>query len=133
MLHDDGADRGTAGEGQSRQPPASHPGAGGGFSGSDRSFHPLPQVPLLTAWKGRLCARLNVTSEAALSWYLARARRLRQELGAAYVVFEGAEGDAFLEQAVPPPPELAGDRYTTALAAALATLGNATIISAGAR
>ncbi|NXE14262.1 SP15 protein, partial [Lophotis ruficrista] len=90
-------------------------------------------VPLLTTWKGRLCARLNVTSEAALGWYLARVWRLRQALGAAYVVFEGAEGNAFLEQGVPPPPELAGDRYTEMLAAALATLGNATIISAGAR
>ncbi|XP_042641132.1 SITS-binding protein-like [Tyto alba] len=89
-------------------------------------------VPLLTTWKGRLCARLNVTSEAALNWFLARARRLRQALGAAYVVFEGAEGNAFLEQAVPPPAELAGDRYTAALAAALAALGNATVISAGA-
>lgn len=69
----------------------------------------------------------------ALSWYLARARRLRQVLGAAYVVFEGAEGNAFLEQDVPPPAELMGDRYTGALAAALATLGNATVISAGAR
>ncbi|XP_069660500.1 SITS-binding protein [Haliaeetus albicilla] len=90
-------------------------------------------VPLLTTWKGQLCARLNITSEAALSWYLARARRLRQVLGAAYVVFEGAEGNAFLEQDVPPPAELMGDRYTGALAAALATLGNATVISAGAR
>ncbi|NXF66320.1 SP15 protein, partial [Ciccaba nigrolineata] len=89
-------------------------------------------VPLLTTWKGRLCARLNVTSELALSWYLARAQRLRQALGAAYVVFEGAEGNVFLERAVPPPAELAGDRYTAALAAALAVLGNATIISAGA-
>ncbi|XP_074698109.1 SITS-binding protein-like [Strix aluco] len=89
-------------------------------------------VPLLTTWKGRLCARLNVTSELALSWYLARAQRLRQALGAAYVVFEGAEGNVFLERAVPPPAELAGDRYTAALAAALAALGNATIISAGA-
>ncbi|NXI36874.1 SP15 protein, partial [Galbula dea] len=90
-------------------------------------------VPLLTTWKGKLCARLNVTSEVALSWYLARTRRLRQALGATYVMFEGAEGNAFLEQAVPPPAELAGDRYTTELAAALATLGNSTVISAGAR
>ncbi|XP_040464735.1 SITS-binding protein-like [Falco naumanni] len=89
-------------------------------------------VPLLTTWKGRLCARLNVTSEVALSWYLARAQRLRQALGATYMVFEGAEGNAFLEQAVPPPTELVGDRYTEALAAALATLGNTTVISAGA-
>ncbi|NWS48570.1 SP15 protein, partial [Probosciger aterrimus] len=90
-------------------------------------------IPLLTTWKGQLCARLNVTSEAALSWYLARARRLQQALGATYMVFEGAEGNAFLEQAVPPPAELEGDRYTRVLAEALATLGNATIISAGAR
>ncbi|NXC21402.1 SP15 protein, partial [Corythaeola cristata] len=90
-------------------------------------------IPLLSTWKGRLCARLNVTSEAALGWYLARARRLRQALGAAYVVFEGAEGNVFLERGVPPPAELVGDRYTGALAAALATLGNATVISAGAR
>ncbi|XP_054246667.1 SITS-binding protein-like [Indicator indicator] len=90
-------------------------------------------VPLLTTWKGQLCARLNITSEAALGWYLARARRLRQALGAAFVAFEGAEGNAFLEQDLQPPPELAGDSYTTALAAALATLGNATVISAGAR
>lgn len=98
-----------------------------------RNFHSLMQVPLLTTWKGRLCARLNVTSKAALSWYLARARHLRQALGATYMVFEGAEGNAFLEQAVPPPAELAGDQYTGVLAAALATLGNATVISAGAR
>ncbi|NXF33462.1 SP15 protein, partial [Nyctibius bracteatus] len=90
-------------------------------------------VPLLTTWKGQLCARLNVTSEAALSWYLARVRHLRQALGAAYVAVEGAEGNAFLEQALPPPAELAGDRYTEVLAAALATLGNAIVISAGAR
>ncbi|NXR11852.1 SP15 protein, partial [Semnornis frantzii] len=90
-------------------------------------------VPLLTRWKGQLCARLNVSSQAALGWYLTRARRLRQALGASYVAFEGAEGNAFLEQDVQPPPELAGDRYITALAAALAGLGNATVISAGAR
>ncbi|XP_008504287.2 LOW QUALITY PROTEIN: SITS-binding protein [Calypte anna] len=89
-------------------------------------------IPLLTMWRGQLCARLNVTSKVALSWYLARARRLQQELGATYVAFEGVEGNSFLEQAVPPPPELEGDRYTQALVAALARLGNATIISAGA-
>ncbi|NXX75133.1 SP15 protein, partial [Urocolius indicus] len=90
-------------------------------------------VPLLTRWKGHLCARLNVTSAAALSWYLERAQRLRHDLGAAYVVFEGAEGNAFLQQAVPPPIELAGDQYIEVLATALATLGNATVISAGTR
>ncbi|XP_017588256.1 PREDICTED: SITS-binding protein-like [Corvus brachyrhynchos] len=90
-------------------------------------------IPLLTTWKGQLCARLNVTSEAALGWYLARARRLRQALGATYVAFEGVEGNSFLEQDVPAPTELAGDGYTEVLAAALATLGNGTVISAGTR
>ncbi|NXM68838.1 SP15 protein, partial [Serilophus lunatus] len=90
-------------------------------------------IPLLTTWKGQLCARLNATSEVALGWYLARARRLRQALGATYVFFEGVEGNSFLEQDVPPPAQLAGDGYTRALAAALATLGNGTIVSAGAR
>ncbi|NXV83674.1 SP15 protein, partial [Atlantisia rogersi] len=90
-------------------------------------------VPLLTTWRGQLCARLNVTSEAALTWYLARARGLRQALGATYMVFEGAEGNAFLEQAVPPPAELVCDQYIGVLAEALATLGNSTVISAGAR
>ncbi|NWQ69494.1 SP15 protein, partial [Neopipo cinnamomea] len=89
-------------------------------------------IPLLTTWKGQLCARLNVTSEAALGWYLARARRLRQALGATYVIFEGVEGNSFLEQDVPPPAELAGDGYTRVLAAALVTLGNGTVVSAGA-
>lgn len=108
-------------------------GLAGYLKGLTHVFHPFLQVPLLTTWKGRLCARLNVTSEAALSWYLARAWALRRALGATYVVFEGAEGNTFLEQAMSPPAELAGDRYVGALAAALATLGNATIISAGAR
>ncbi|NXK42461.1 SP15 protein, partial [Piprites chloris] len=89
-------------------------------------------IPLLTTWKGQLCARLNVTSEAALAWYLARARSLRHALGATFVIFEGVEGNSFLEQGVPPPSELAGDGYTRVLAAALATLGNGTIVSAGA-
>ncbi|NXJ68010.1 SP15 protein, partial [Rostratula benghalensis] len=102
-------------------------GQGGGFWLSLQ-----PPVPLLTLWKGRLCARLNVTSEVALSWFLARARRLRQALGATYVVVEGAEGNVLQDQALPPPPEPAGDRYTGVLAAALVALGNRTVISAGA-
>ncbi|POI22487.1 hypothetical protein CIB84_013765, partial [Bambusicola thoracicus] len=89
-------------------------------------------IPLLTTWKGQLCARLNITNEAALSWYLSRARGLRHKLGATYVIFEGAEGNAFLEQAMSPPAELAGDQYAEMLAAALVTLGNATVISVGA-
>lgn len=121
------------GMGAARHPAALHPGISRIFYGSDRDFLPPPQIPLLTTWKGQLCARLNVTSEAALGWYLARARRLRQALGATYVAFEGVEGNSFLEQDVPAPAELAGDGYTEVLAAALATLGNGTVISAGTR
>ncbi|NXU33914.1 SP15 protein, partial [Drymodes brunneopygia] len=109
---------------------------GGEAAGYWLSRQPRPggsSIPLLTTWKGQLCARLNVTSGAALRWYLARARRLRQALGAAYVAFEGVEGNSFLELDVPAPAELAGDGYTEVLAAALATLGNGTIISAGTR
>ncbi|KAF2974523.1 hypothetical protein EK904_000476, partial [Melospiza melodia maxima] len=109
---------------------------GGEAAGYWLSRQPRPgasSIPLLTTWKGQLCARLNVTSEAALGWYLARARRLRQALGATYMAFEGVEGNSFLEQDVPAPAELEGDRYTEVLAAALATLGNGTIVSAGSR
>ncbi|XP_023784443.1 SITS-binding protein-like [Cyanistes caeruleus] len=109
---------------------------GGEATGYWLSRQPRPggsSIPLLTTWKGQLCARLNVTSEAALGWYLARARHLRQALGATYVAFEGVEGNSFLEQDVPAPAELAVDGYTEVLAAALATLGNGTIISAGSR
>uniref|UniRef100_A0A8C9MZ58 Glycosyl hydrolase family 31 C-terminal domain-containing protein n=1 Tax=Serinus canaria TaxID=9135 RepID=A0A8C9MZ58_SERCA len=109
---------------------------GGEAAGYWLSRQPRPgasSIPLLTTWKGQLCARLNVTSEAALGWYLDRAQRLRQALGATYVAFEGVEGNSFLEQDVPAPAELEGDGYTEALAAALVTLGNGTIISAGSR
>lgn len=113
--------------------PALHPTFFGCFRGLTDIPHHLLQIPLLTTWKGQLCARLNVTNEAALSWYLSRARGLRHKLGATYVIFEGAEGNAFLEQAMSPPAELAGDQYAEMLAAALVTLGNATVISVGAR
>ncbi|NWU49447.1 SP15 protein, partial [Dromas ardeola] len=106
----------------SLQPPVSHPPP-----------PPRPPVPPKPKLKLNNCPQRGATLEAALGWFLARAQRLRQALGAAYVVFEGAEGNALLERAVPPPAELVGDWYTAALAAALATLGNTTIISAGAR
>ncbi|NXC98584.1 SP15 protein, partial [Certhia familiaris] len=109
---------------------------GGEAAGYWLSRQPRPggsSIPLLTTWKGQLCARLNVTSEAALGWYLARAQHLQQALGATYMAFEGVEGNSFLEQDVPAPTELAGDGYSEVLAAALATLGNGTVISAGTR
>ncbi|XP_061465906.1 SITS-binding protein-like isoform X2 [Rhineura floridana] len=39
-------------------------------------------VPLLTRWKGEFSARLNVTSQAAVLWYMDRVSLLRQHLGA---------------------------------------------------
>ncbi|XP_062432344.1 SITS-binding protein-like [Rhea pennata] len=96
-------------------------------------LHPEGSVPLLTHWKGQLSTRLNTTSEAAVSWFLARARHLQQVLGAEHAVLEGAEGNAYFEQGVQPPTELEGDHYAGALAAMAVALGNATIITAGAR
>ncbi|KAJ7344291.1 hypothetical protein JRQ81_000241 [Phrynocephalus forsythii] len=90
-------------------------------------------VPLLTRWKGQFSARLNVTSQAAILWYMEQARLLKQQLGAEYVVFEGGEGNLFVEQAIPPPTELRGERYLCSLALMAAALGNSSIISAGSR
>lgn len=93
----------------------------------------LLQVPLLTKWKGQLSVQLNVTSQAAVLWYLDRVSLLKQRLGAEYVVFEGGENNPFLEQAIPPPLELRGDKYICTLASMAATLGDSSIISAGTR
>ncbi|XP_053098744.1 SITS-binding protein-like isoform X2 [Hemicordylus capensis] len=90
-------------------------------------------APLLTKWKGQFSARLNVTSQAAVLWYMDQVNLLRQRLGAEYVVFEGGEGNLFMEQAIPPPMGLKGDNYICTLALIAATLGNSSIISAGTR
>ncbi|KYO41584.1 SITS-binding protein [Alligator mississippiensis] len=90
-------------------------------------------APLLTTWKGQFSVRLNVTSNAAVSWYLERVSLLLQKLGATYVTFEGGEGNMFLEQAIHPPRGLEGDKYVCILALMASTLGNSTIISAGTR
>nr|XP_025969995.1 SITS-binding protein-like [Dromaius novaehollandiae] len=94
---------------------------------------PGASVPLLARWKGQLAARLDATSEAAASWLVARAGRLRRALGAEHAALEGAEGNAYLEQGLRPPAGLQGDGYAAALAAVAATLGNATVVTAGAR
>ncbi|XP_039187194.1 SITS-binding protein-like isoform X3 [Crotalus tigris] len=39
-------------------------------------------VPLLTKWKGQFSACLNVTSQAAVLWYLGQVKLLKQQLGA---------------------------------------------------
>ncbi|KAM7165127.1 SITS-binding protein-like [Macrochelys suwanniensis] len=87
-------------------------------------------TPLLTKWKGQFSVRLNVTNDAARTWYMDRVSLLWQRLGAQYVTFEGAEGNTFAEQAIQPPRELEGDKYIGMFALMAATLGNSTIISA---
>nr|XP_060625901.1 SITS-binding protein-like isoform X1 [Anolis sagrei ordinatus] len=87
-------------------------------------------VPLLTRWKGQFSARLNVTNQAAVLWYMDQVRLLKQQLGAEYVAFEGGEGNLFMEQAILPPPELRGDTYAYTLALMAATLGNTSISAA---
>lgn len=91
------------------------------------------QMPLLTKWQGQFSAKLNVTSQAAVLWYMDRVSFLKHRLGAEYVVFEGGEGNLFMEQAIPPPLELSGDKYICMLALMAATMGNSSIISAGTR
>ncbi|XP_033012171.1 SITS-binding protein-like [Lacerta agilis] len=90
-------------------------------------------VPLLTRWKGQFSAQLNVTSWAAVLWYMDQVSLLRQRLGAEYLVFESGEGNWFMEQAIPPPTQLGGDKYIHILASMAAALGNSSIISAGTR
>ncbi|XP_025937866.1 SITS-binding protein-like [Apteryx rowi] len=96
-------------------------------------LRPEGSVPLLSPWKGQLAARLDATSEAAVSWFVARAGRLRQALGAEHAALEGAEGNAYLERGLQPPGRLRGDGYAEALAAVAARLGNGTVVTAGAR
>ncbi|KAF7245499.1 SITS-binding protein [Varanus komodoensis] len=90
-------------------------------------------VPLLSRWRGQLSARLNVTSQAAVLWYMDQVNFLKQRLGAEYVIFEGGEGNLFLEHAIPPPTELKEDNYICILALIAVTLGNSSVISAGTR
>ncbi|XP_074852106.1 SITS-binding protein-like [Carettochelys insculpta] len=87
-------------------------------------------APLLLKWKGQFSVRLNVTNDAARSWYMDRVSLLWQSLGAQYVNFEGAEGNPFAEQAIQPLQGLEGDKYISIFALMAATLGNSTVISA---
>nr|XP_056707675.1 SITS-binding protein-like [Euleptes europaea] len=90
-------------------------------------------APLLTKRKGQFFVRLNVTTQAAVLWFMDRVRLLKQRMGAEYVVLEGGEGNLFMEQAIQPPVELKGDKYIYILALIAATLGNSSIMSAGTR
>nr|XP_020639835.1 SITS-binding protein-like [Pogona vitticeps] len=100
----------------------SHHSESGGYS-----------VPLLTRWKGQFSACLNLTSQAAVLWYMDQVRFLKHQLGAEYVVFEGGEGNLFMEQAIPAPTKLRGEKYLHILTLMAAALGNSSIISAGTR
>ncbi|XP_063802161.1 myogenesis-regulating glycosidase [Pseudophryne corroboree] len=91
------------------------------------------QAPILTKWKGQFSVRLNVTSKDAVNWYFNKVNNLRNKLGAQYIIFEGAEGNTFLEQSMQPPKGLEGDRYAEYLAKAIAQLGKSAIITASAR
>ncbi|MEE6499360.1 hypothetical protein FKM82_003422 [Ascaphus truei] len=90
-------------------------------------------APVLTKWKGQFSGRLNITSEAAVKWYLNTVSTLRKKLGAEYMTFEGVEGNTFMEQSIQPPKGLEGDSYTGFLALLAAKLGNSTIITASTR
>ncbi|KAM4723215.1 SITS-binding protein-like [Rhinophrynus dorsalis] len=90
-------------------------------------------VPVLTKWKNQFSVRLNITSEAAVKWYLNTVSMLKNKLGAEYVMFEGVEGNTFMEQSIQPPKGLEGDSYTGFLAALAAKFGNSTIITASTR
>ncbi|KAM8939164.1 SITS-binding protein-like [Pelodytes ibericus] len=89
--------------------------------------------PVLTKWNGQFSVRLNITSEAAVNWYLSTVSTLKQKLGAEYVMFEGVEGNTFVEQSMQLLMGLEGERYSGFLASLVAKLGNSTIITAGTR
>ncbi|XP_070591895.1 SITS-binding protein-like [Erythrolamprus reginae] len=90
-------------------------------------------VPLLAKWKGQFSACLNVTNRAAVLWYLDQVKLLKQQLGAKYVVFEGSEDNIFMDQVIPPPVELRGDKYIRILASIATMLGNSSIITGATR
>lgn len=91
-------------------------------------------TPILTKWKGQFSVRMNITNEAAIHWYFTNVHNLIKKLGAEYVIFEGAEGNTFLQHSIQAPKGLEGDSYTEYLAAAaVAKLGNSAIITASSR
>ncbi|XP_069480227.1 SITS-binding protein-like [Ambystoma mexicanum] len=90
-------------------------------------------APLLTKWKGQFSVRLNVTCEAAVTWYLDTVSKLQKKLGAEYVTFEGGDSNTFTEQSVHPPASLEGDSYITYFAMIASKLGNSSILTAGTR
>uniref|UniRef100_W5LBR6 Si:ch211-236l14.4 n=1 Tax=Astyanax mexicanus TaxID=7994 RepID=W5LBR6_ASTMX len=90
-------------------------------------------VPLLTQWRGKYCVKLNITNPKAVNWFLERVGSLHSRLGMEYIILEGGEGNPFEEQALRPPPALAGDEYVGLLAGLAERIGDNAIVSAGTR
>ncbi|XP_053576423.1 SITS-binding protein-like [Bombina bombina] len=90
-------------------------------------------APILTKWKGQFSVRLNITNDAAVNWYLNSLSSLKNKLGAEYIMFEGLEGNTFVEQSFRTTKCLEGENYTGFLAALAVKLGNSTIITASTR
>lgn len=77
--------------------------------------------------------KLNLTNPGAVSWFLDRLGSLQTHLGMEYVTLEGGEGNLFEEQALRPPPALAGDKYIELLADLAARMGDSTVMTAATR
>ncbi|KAF6727857.1 SITS-binding protein [Oryzias melastigma] len=90
-------------------------------------------IPIMSRWRGNFCVKLNLTNPGAVSWFLDRLGSLQTHLGMEYVTLEGGEGNLFEEQALRPPPALAGDKYIELLADLAARMGDSTVMTAATR
>ncbi|XP_030646473.1 SITS-binding protein [Chanos chanos] len=90
-------------------------------------------VPLLTRWRGKYCVKLNITNPEAINWFLDRVSSLYAHLGMEYIILEGSEGNPFEEQALQPPPGLAGDEYIGLVADLAERIGDSAIVTSGTR
>uniref|UniRef100_A0A8C7X6T9 Si:ch211-236l14.4 n=1 Tax=Oryzias sinensis TaxID=183150 RepID=A0A8C7X6T9_9TELE len=90
-------------------------------------------IPIMSRWRGNFCVKLNLTNPGAVSWFLDRLGLLQAHLGMEYVMLEGGEGDLFEEQALRPPPALAGDKYIELLADLATGMGDSTVMTAATR
>ncbi|RVE72205.1 hypothetical protein OJAV_G00059460 [Oryzias javanicus] len=90
-------------------------------------------IPIMSRWRGNFCVKLNLTNPGAVSWFLDRLGSLQAHLGMEYVTLEGGEGNLFEEQALRPPPALAGDKYIELLADLAARMGDSTVMTAATR
>lgn len=69
----------------------------------------------------------------AAAWYLDGVKSSISKLAAKYIMFEGVEGNTFLEQSMQAPRGFEGDRYAELLVGAAAKLGNSAIVTASTR